>query len=349
MRNTVIAACSALLLTLVACGRSTTETRNDWRVESAVAATPRRPTSQVTQVQPKGTPQRAPTRTAAAVPATPTPVQATQERLPERLLAPVDDAGFWARFPKDPSGRVIGGTFRPVLNYAPDMITGKRCPRVTDWTLDFSVEDKLPNMAVAMPSNPCVLQNAIDDYVRTLFASPVGYTREAFVRDVAPLYQTDPALTRGLSVLYRTSLVDLVVAGKGAYLACDRPIYHLIDTSQSAWVLTNNTGEVASPRAGQTIELRLLTVAVTPDGTDIAPYRCALRSHTDGALLRSQVLSAEALAGGRSLPPGAYYAVWLSYDASSRAWVDQGLTQPRQGDGFQALARSLYAAAPVKP
>lgn len=139
---------------------------------------------------PQPTPSVMPTTTAAVSPTVPlqaTPLQATPTATPDAQMS---------NFPKDERGRIIGGPYAPVINYSPSMITGKPCPRMKQWT--FKVVRPAGLQAYGVVDDPCVVQNAIDDYVRTRFALPAFNTPDS-MKEIAPLYDTDPALLNGLS------------------------------------------------------------------------------------------------------------------------------------------------------
>lgn len=126
------------------------------------------------------TAQTSPTQTPAAQTPTPTPVP----------LPP-----YYDQLPRDKQGRVLGYPHAPILNYTPTMVTGRRCPRVRSWTVRLTSK---PNEKPAgVFSNPCVVQNALDDTLGIMFFYPVGHwDTRAYRRDVLPLLNKDPMALR---------------------------------------------------------------------------------------------------------------------------------------------------------
>ena len=110
---------------------------------------------------------------------------------------PTPDA---AKFPKDKSGRVLGGN-QPIINYAPDMVTGKPCPRVTQWQPRALEQMSGPAGDFFVASDPCVVQNAIDDFVQIAWAIPWYNDREQMLA-LEKLYLTDPVLKKGIDPEY---------------------------------------------------------------------------------------------------------------------------------------------------
>ena len=180
-----------------------------------------------------------------------------------------------SHLPKDERGRIIGGPYAPVINYTPTMITGKPCPRVKQWT--FKVVRPVGLQAYGVVDDPCVVQNAVDDYVRTRFVLPAFNTPES-MKAIAPLYDTDPALLNGLSdaLGMRKGLIQAYRDGAAVYNVCDKPTYFLLNIDAKAPLLAENDGKTVT---GKTIQITLLRVA-----KDMEPFSCKLVSYKDGTV-----------------------------------------------------------------
>ncbi|MCL5998675.1 MAG: hypothetical protein M1546_21845 [Chloroflexi bacterium] len=206
-----------------------------------------------------------------------------QATLPPSTPADIPDIQT-SNLPKDELGRIIGGPYAPVINYSPSMITGKPCPRVTKWT--FKVIRPSGLQAYGVVDDPCVVQNAIDDYVRTRFALPAFNTPES-MKEIAPLYDTDPALLNGLSdaLGMRKGLIQAYRDGIAVYNVCDKPTYFLLNVDARAPLLAENDGKTVT---GKAIQITLLRVA-----KDIEPFSCKLVSYKDGTVQSTYMLTEE--------------------------------------------------------
>jgi hypothetical protein len=241
-------------------------------------------------------------------------------------------AALLARLPKDDKGRVIGGPLVPYLNYTTTLVTGKACPRVNTWAWQV-VKPDAPLRPYGVVSDSCVIQNAVDDFVRTEFADPAVNTPQT-MPSIAPLYVSDPAIRDGLQPALRDSLLKNYRDGRTPYYQCDRPRYKLLDVSPRTPLLSDNAGRVR----GDALQL---TVFVVSDG--VKPYRCSLLSYKDNALVTTLTKTeAQLKAKQRVLKIG---MVW---NAEKRRWVvyDFGSAEV---DAFYASARALWDAASYKP
>lgn len=111
-------------LLITACGASPW----DERANAQTTAT------QASQTQTGATASPKPMTRAVEPTSAPTAVATTKEKEVGEALGtspslPTPDS---SKFPKDTAGRVLGGN-QPIINYAPDMVTGKPCPRITKW------------------------------------------------------------------------------------------------------------------------------------------------------------------------------------------------------------------------
>lgn len=258
----------AFTLTVAACKRPIASSRPVETLPVAPSAV------STTQPTPTYFPTEVPTVGATVTPqATPSPVMPTNT--PDVQTS---------NFPKDEHGRIIGGPYAPVINYSPTMITGKPCPRVTKWT--FKVIRPSGLQAYGVVDDPCVVQNAVDDYVWTRFALPAFNTPES-MKEIEPLYDIDPALLNGLSdaLGIRKGLIQSYRDGTAVYNVCDKPTYFLLNVDAKAPLLAENDGKTVT---GKTIQITLLRVA-----KDIEPFSCKLVSYKDGAAQTTYTLTEE--------------------------------------------------------
>jgi len=232
------------------------------------------------------TPATSPTAVPTAVPAvfalpTSIPTVALATPVPTATLAALQD-----QLPRDEQGRIIGGPYAPVINYSPTMITGKPCPRGTKWTFQVIRPDGLQPYGVA--DDPCVVQNAVDDYVRTRFALPAFNTPES-MKEIAPLYDTDPALLNGLSdaLGMRKGLIQAYRDGSAVYNLCDKPTYFLLNVDAKAPLPAENDGKTVT---GKTIQITLLRVA-----KNVEPFSCKLISYKDGTVQSTYSLTLDGM------------------------------------------------------
>jgi hypothetical protein len=262
-----------VLVTTACTGKSTVqpptpEARTDLATQPASTATPA-PTATVS-VEVRPTAIAAPTMLPATEPAVSTP-SATPKSASDH-------------FPKDERGRIIGGPYAPIINYSPTMIMGKPCPRVTHWTFKVVSPPGLQPYGIA--DDPCVVQNAIDDYVRTRFALPAFNTPKS-MKEIAPLYETDPALLNGLSDAsgMRKGLLHAYQQGNAVYNVCDKPTYFLLDEDARAPMPAQNDGKTVD---GKRIQITLLRVA-----KDVVAFSCRLVSYRDGSVQGTFALTVE--------------------------------------------------------
>ena len=233
-------------------------------------------------------------------------------------------------FPKDEHGRIIGGPYAPVINYSPTMIAGKPCPRVTHWT--FKVVSPPGLQPYGSADDPCVVQNAIDDYVRTRFALPAFNTPES-MKEIAPLYETDPALLNGLSDAsgIRKGLLHAYQQGNAVYNVCDKPTYFLLNVDAKAPLLAENDGKTVT---GKTIQITLLRVA-----RDVEPFSCKLISYKDGTVQSTYSLALEDMKtkGGSA---SANYLMWNTKTAHWELFNFKSIVFK----GYYATTRALWDA-----
>lgn len=322
LKKQVVAGCAFMAVLLSACGSS-----NDWSPQPArvLAAEATAPRATVRPASPTTAPRASPTAAqAASVIITPTP-------LPD---------SYWDKFPKDEKGRVIGGKVFPVLNYSPTMVTGKPCPRIKKWTYKVMLDAPVPPLqAAAAPSNPCVIQNAIDDYVRTLFTIGLATTQQE-AHAVAKLFETDPALIKGVDDVQRQTWIDASKQGKYVYAVCDKQIYRLIDTTHKAPLVSNNDGSIAP----HILEIRVMNIAA-----GLQPYDCEWKQISDNKVLFKDSITAKSIQEGISLPPGSYNRIWLRYSLKTNSWQDFTFGRSMNSAMFLTVANQLLADSPIQP
>jgi hypothetical protein len=318
-------------------------------------ATPAAPTSQAADlpsfdqatVAPKPTQTPAPTATlqptvTVAPTRTPAPVW-TQVPLPEFPLTPIADEDYWAKFPKDEQGRVIGGKQMPVLNYTPTMVTGKPCPRVKTWTTQQINDHQIPYTAMGLPSDLCVLQNAIDDYVRALglepaFAPPTEWPQ------MMEWYRLDPVARRVLDPIVLRDVPGHVASGEQPFWVCDKPVYWLIEFSPIAPIASNSAGMLDD---GTVITFNQLLVA-----KDLEPYRCESYRYKGRELTRSFVVERSIMKQGVNMPIQSYSRVVMYYNRQKNVWLQfsaPGLDQLMRAPDYLERAEALWRDSPIKP
>jgi hypothetical protein len=237
-----------------------------------------------------------------------------------------------ARLPKDEQGRVIGGPYVPYLNYSPTVITGKKCPRLTKWTWKVIPLDP-PLRPYGQVDDPCVIQNAVDDFVRTEFADPAVNT-PASMKKIEPLYATDPAIVDGLMPAIRDSYLKYYREGKTPYYVCDKPRFKLLDVSPRSPLIANNDGKVS----GNAIQLTVYVVS-----QNIEPFTCQLLSLTNNTRIGALTKTAAQLRGKQRV-----LQVNLLWNPSKARWVVYDFASA-DVDNFYQAARTLWDAAPFKP
>ena len=249
------------------------------------------------------------------------------------VATPAPDVPFEHKLPRDEKGRIIGGLF-PVLNYSSIMITSKPCPRVTKWEFEV-VKMKPPLRDYGISNDPCVVQNAVDDLVRTLWFNPAFNTPET-MQAVAKVYDTDPMNVDGVEETLRRSMFELYRQGLQNYNRCDRPVYRLLHVDAQAPLIANNDGRVS----GQTIQIMLLRVA-----KDVSPFACEFVSYGDGTVKgRFAVTTAD-----MRKPYGVRVNVFnLLWNPARRIWQVYSMDALPVLADYAAIARALLAASLVK-
>jgi hypothetical protein len=242
------------------------------------------------------------------------------------VAAPATRTGV-RNLPTDEHSRVIGGPYEPIVNYSPDMITGQPCPRVIHWTFKL-VPLNPPLQPYGIADDPCVIQNAVNDYVRTAFAQPAFNTPES-MREIAPLYASDPALLDGLDETVRTSLLRYYLDGTATYNSCDKPVYRLLDVDAHTPLVADSGGAVS----GKVIRLTVLRSAM-----DVQPFTCQLLSYGNNAAVGSYRFTVTGSESGAGQVAG---QVGLRWDAGKKSWaVYEFRTVPLPN--FVAVARALW-------
>jgi hypothetical protein len=273
----------------------------------------------------------------ATAPATPKPtITSESASAPSFVTQTAPPESYWDRFPKDEKGRVIGGRAAPVINYSPTMVTGKKCPRIKKWGYKLQVDRVVPNQPVAEPDNPCVIQNAIDDYVRTLYAQAAENTPETMKQ----VSFDDPALIRGWSPFVRRLAVQAQQQNKQLYRVCNKRMFRLVDVTRKALLMSDMMSEVRK----HLIQIRTLLVA-----QDLEPYECSFFNYVDDALVMKRSLTAEAMQAGGEVT--GYSFVLLGFNQDTGTWQSNGNAQPvLESKGYYAsTAQKLWQSLAIKP
>ena len=225
-----------------------------------------------------------------------------------------------SRLPRDEQGRLFGGEHLPFLNYSPTMITGEPCQRATEWSVT-RVDLEPPFEDYAVVDNPCVVQNAVDDYVRTAFAEP-SFSAPDSMGEIAPLFETDTGLIDGLAVELRASRQTYL--DRSAYNDCDRPMFRLLDVSARA----------PAGADGRTLRLRFLRVA-----EGVQPFTCLVRTFKSGAVVGTLNVEPNA-----SPAQGVAFDAMMMWNAAAQRWAVYGLVPVEMND-FGSRATRLYREA----
>ena len=258
---------------------------------------------------------------------------ATTAGMPSAMATSAPEVPFEQRLPRDEKGRIIGGLF-PVLNYSPTMITGQPCPRVTKWEFEV-VRMKPPLRDSGISKNPCVVQNAVDDLVRTLGFNPAFNTPET-MRAVAKVYDTDPMNVDGVEETLRRSMIELYRQGQQNYNRCDRPVYRLLHVDAHAPLIANNDGRVS----GQAIQIMLLRVA-----ENVAPFACEFVSYGDGMVRGRFAVTATDMRKPYGVRVNVFNLLWNPVKRKWQVYTMDAL--PVVAD-YAATAKVLWTASPVK-
>ena len=239
---------------------------------------------------------------------------------------------FTDQLPRDEKGRIIGGPFLPYLNYSPTMITGKPCKRVTKWTWKV-VKLNAPFISYGIADDPCVIQNAVDDFVRTEFANPAVNTPET-MPTVEAAYATDKAIREGLFDLIWQSQLEYYKQGVTPYYTCDKPRFKLLDVNGRTPLTGDKDGKVR----GQTIVLTVFIVA-----QDVQPFKCILRRYKDNSIMDTQIKTEEQLKGKQQVVK--FTMLWWPDFKRWRLIDLVGVPI----DHYYKAAKAVWDASPLKP
>lgn len=240
-----------------------------------------------------------------------------------------------AKLPRDEQGRVIGGERFPVVNYSPTMITGQPCPRVTQW--EFDVIDVPPPLRdYGVVRDPCVVQNAVDDLVRTLWFNPAFQSPET-MKAVEKVYDTDPMNVDGVERTLRRSLIDLFRTGEQNYNVCDKSVVRLLNVDAKAPLIADNDGRVS----GQVMQIMILRA--TPD---VQPFECRFVAYKDGSVKGSFKVTAEDMRRQGGVKASVYNLLW---DAGKKRWVIYQMdTPPILGD-YASTTKNVLMVSTSRP
>lgn len=274
------------------------------------------------------TAQTSPTRTPAAQTPTPTPVP----------LPP-----YYDQLPRDKKGRVLGYPRAPILNYTPTMVTGKRCPRVRSWTVRLTSK---PNEKPAgVFSNPCVVQNALDDTLSILFFYPLGHwDTRAYRRDVLPLLNKDPMALRMPRIMREEILKDAQDTSKDRYVVCDKPVYMLIDVSPEQPVHYQEDTQKFWPNS---MFIRMFVAAGNAE-----PFTCTWYDANTGKAVFEQGAREQDMTGPIDWKRGLVRHWIVRYSPQLSAWSEGSLgflVDEEQVSNYREKVLELLARSPIKP
>lgn len=309
----IIAFTVSLMPLLASCTAQLPGIALDWNA-------PNQPNIEVTLLPP--TPQP------LATPLTPAPTTIPQTLMPIPTATASPTTTFAISLSQDEKGRVIGGAM-PVINYSPTLITGKPCPRVTEWDFDL-VKLPAPFQNYGISKNPCVVQNAVDDLVRTLWFNP-AFQNPDTMKVVDTIYDSDPMNVLGVEKTLRNSLIRFYREGKQNYNVCDKPVYRLLHVDANAPLIANNDGSVS----GNAIQIMVLRT--TPD---LQLFSCQFVSYGDGSVKGKFELTEAMLRGAEPAQATVYKLLW---NAQTRHWVVY-FSDATPINNYPALIRQLLAS-----
>jgi hypothetical protein len=261
----------------------------------------------------------------------------TQLPIPDTPPTPIADEAYWAKFPKDEKGRVIGGKYRPIINYSPTMVTGKPCPRVTQWSSKVQLDPPPPDMPVAIPSNPCVIQNAIDDLVVAAWTVP-RFTSPDMRDELVVALGSDPTLLRVLAPNSRLPNRESLIDGSARYTTCDQPLIGLIDLEFGGWHSSNKFGNYND----RTLSIRVLVTSQTGGA-----FRCIVREYSSDAPVGEFSVTERQLSGQEPLPAGIYVQTDMVYDDRTSSWYYAGFGSSITSVAVSDLAKRLIKNSPI--
>ena len=267
-----------------------------------------------------------------------TPISSTSTAMPPAampiLMATASPtATFAISLSHDEKGRVIGGAM-PVINYSSMLITGKPCPRVTEWGFEL-VKLPAPFQNYGVSKNPCVVQNAVDDLVRTLWFNP-AFQNPDTMKAVDAVYDSDSMNVLGVEKTLRNSLIRFYRAGKQNYNVCDKPVYRLLHVDANAPLIANNDGSVS----GNAIQIMVLRA--TPD---LRPFSCQFVSYGDGSVKGKFELTEAMLRGKEQAQATVYKLLW---NAQTRHWVIY-FSDGVPIDNYPTLVQQLFGRLSTGP
>ena len=284
-------------------------------------------------VMPTTTSEWVPTATAipsnTPQPATATSVPATATTQPTATSAPTATATpDYVRVPeytgpgaqKDKNGRALGGNW-PIVNYSPTMVTGKVCPRVTKWNIE--VFNMTNNVQAAVVADPCVAQNAIDDYVEIAWALPY-HANFAVMHEQALRYRTAPEFQGRIVESWIKSFIDSKSYEKGfSYDRCDPPLVAVMSPTGRPFV---------DVQSGTVMEIEMLVTSIGFKATS-----CDILSYETGKILRTSQRTQEQINAKGIVK----YDVQMFWDDANKHWKFGAHHHP----GLVAIdvARAIYA------
>ena len=236
------------------------------------------------------------------------------------------------KYPTDKAGHVLGGNV-PIINYAPSLVTGKPCPRVKKWKalpLTTSTGEVANDNKLFVASDPCVVQNAIDDFVEIALAIPTFNDREKML-EIGKLYETDPVLIKGIEPGFvKQSLAQKkYYASFPGYRVCDPVTFNLIDPRPNAKM----------DRTGKVLEIGLIDVL-----SGMKPTSCkSFRFDTGIQIWAGKLDPKNYMREGFHI-----FTYWMFWSDKEQRWQFRGLASPYNRLKFDVV-QQIYKAAPYKP
>ncbi|NJM41199.1 MAG: hypothetical protein HC853_10740 [Anaerolineae bacterium] len=180
-----------------------------------------------------------------------------------------------------------------------------------------------------------MVQNAVDDFVRTLYFYPAYQTPES-MKEVDKIYDTDPMNVKGVAEPLRKSMIKQYRDGKGVYHVCDKPLYLLLSVDARSPLAADPIGRVTGRR------LRITLLKATKD---VEPFECKFISYKGDSIIRTFTLTKADLQKGAKFVSFQYDLLW---NPQTKTWMFES-HDSFQLDTYLASAKALLAASPVKP
>ncbi len=274
---------------------------------------------------------------------TPTPTVAPAQQAGDLILTPTPRPDYYDRLPKDSAGRVFGFPIAPVLNYTTTMITGKPCRRVTSWKVRQVVPEP-PAKPFGAYSDPCVVQNALDDTLAALFFYPFGHSSSKDYREqILPMLSKDPVAKRVFeqqSIKMYTELTD--PKKRDWRIVCDKPVYLLLDADKDLPVYFHENSQKYWTR---NVHMKVYMAAGNAE-----PFTCKWYDAKTGEVFWETGAREQDMIGPIDSSRSLVKEMWLFYRPNLRRWVWVIMGNPLDPlTNYRERVLALLDKSPIKP